>query len=95
MSISEQLSKLNEKKQKIDRKIDIVENRNKLKSARERNKSNRKKKFLAKNWFSSIHQHIILLVIILVSRVWYWYDIKVGMLGFDMKIYCAQGLFSH
>ena len=58
MSISEQLSKLNDKKQKIDTKIDIVENRSKLKVARERNKINHKKKSLAKIFLASSYRDI-------------------------------------
>ena len=58
MSISEQLSKLNNKKQKIDKKIDVVENRNRLKVARERNKMNRNKKSLAKIFLASGYRDI-------------------------------------
>jgi hypothetical protein len=55
MSISK---KLNTKKQKIDKKISIVENRSRSKVARERNKINRKKKSMAKIFLASFYRDI-------------------------------------
>lgn len=58
MSISKKLNELNTKKQNIDKKISIVENRSRLKVARERNKINQKKKSMAKIFLASLYRDV-------------------------------------
>jgi hypothetical protein len=58
MSISKKLNELNTKKQKIDKKISIVENRSRLKVARDRNKIKKKKKSLAKIFLASNYKEM-------------------------------------
>ena len=53
MTLSKRIERLNNKKQSVDKKINILENRYKLKVTRERDKLNRKKKSLAKIFLAS------------------------------------------
>ncbi len=53
MTLSKRIERLNNKKQSVDKKINILENRSKLEVARERGKLNRKKKSLAKIFLAS------------------------------------------